>query len=403
MRPFFLHLIWLLLAAPLQAQTIPVEGPASPSWLQAGSRLQQLGRADPAGRLNILQLGDSHTANSYFSHRIRQRFQQQYGDAGPGFLPPGTVQGHPFAPGKITPSDEWQTVRQQGHHLPSRGEEPVRALRGLGGFVGFGLSDFQMLRFSLDRAQAQDRIVVYSSARYGSESRLRLYQGSTELPARQSGIFAAASSRAQHRSVFQLPGNEGAVNLLSGGAGNDLQLHGLIWQSDRPGVVYSSIGVVGARIGILQDWDSAVTQAQMQDLDPQLVVLAFGTNDAADATPASRQLKDSLDQAARWLSRYAPQAAVLLVLPPSATCPARADAQSARLNSVRAEMRRAASANQWRVWDWSLLTSRLCAATASPNRGEGFFAGDSIHLSRAGYEASADALFEAIVEAAANR
>ncbi len=41
-------------------------------------------------RVNILQIGDSHTAGDHFSGRLRELFQGQFGNAGRGMLPPGS-------------------------------------------------------------------------------------------------------------------------------------------------------------------------------------------------------------------------------------------------------------------------------------------------------------------------
>ena len=63
---------------------------------QAGSQslasfqrsLEQL-RAGKTERVNILQIGDSHTAGDHFSGRLRDLFQEKFGNAGRGMMPAG--------------------------------------------------------------------------------------------------------------------------------------------------------------------------------------------------------------------------------------------------------------------------------------------------------------------------
>ena len=58
----------------------------------------------------ILQIGDSHTANDSFSSRMREQFQERFGDAGRGVLPPG-VPYRWYRPSRVSVDQEgWSVV-----------------------------------------------------------------------------------------------------------------------------------------------------------------------------------------------------------------------------------------------------------------------------------------------------
>ena len=83
--------------SPSPAACLPIRGPGA-DLAQGGSGAQSLAsfqrsleqlRAGKLERVNILQIGDSHTAADHFSGRLRELFQASFGNAGRGMLPPG--------------------------------------------------------------------------------------------------------------------------------------------------------------------------------------------------------------------------------------------------------------------------------------------------------------------------
>ena len=60
-------------------------------------------------------------------------------------------------------------------------------------------------------------------------------------------------------------------------------------------------------------------------------------------------------------------------------------------------MRIAAREYHWRVWDWSVLTDSNCITSCSTPDSVSFFGQDGIHLTRLGYETTADSLYQAIM------
>ena len=365
---------------------VPLEGLSDARWQNFERRLADL-QAGRANRpLSILQLGDSHTAGQYLSGRIRQRFQSLFGNAGPGILPPGPVKDHPVFQVRTLPSPQWITTRDRR----APGKSSTAPLPGLGGVVGYGNTPYQSVMYELPGNAEASRVYVYSGGASDQLSRFRLYQDGVELPP-----LSSRGALEDGRAAFDLPSGSGRLTLLARGTGDEVRFFGLTGMSRRPGVVFSSIGVNGARFGILQEWDGEVTHAQLKDYAPSLLILAFGTNDVVDPDFSREQFAEALHRTADWLRRNAPDSAVLLILPPQA--PAFRERASQNLDTARNLMRQLAADNRWRVWDWSALVSRNCYVSCFNTDSGPAFQPDGIHLTRKGYELTADVLFEAIV------
>ena len=83
----------------------PASGPSGLASFFHDLHRLQAGQLD---HVRILQLGDSHTAGDVFSGYLRSRFQERFGDAGRGMMPPGyTYNGLRQAEVKVTQSRGW--------------------------------------------------------------------------------------------------------------------------------------------------------------------------------------------------------------------------------------------------------------------------------------------------------
>ncbi len=86
--------------------------------------------------------------------------------------------------------------------------------------------------------------------------------------------------------------------------------------SDRPGIVYSAFGVVGARAPLLLRAREELFAGELRLVEPPLVILGFGTNESGERgfDPAlyTRQFQEVLAR----IRRATPRATVLVVAPP---------------------------------------------------------------------------------------
>lgn len=394
-RQALIAAFWLALTClattPARADT-HLDGEGDRRWRNLEASLRKLGtNPSSAAPVRILQLGDSHTAGGHFSHRLQQRFQSRFGAGIGGLLPPG--QAGPGGPPdiRIVQSPRWSTTQVRGK------EAQNTYTLGLGGFVGVGTAPFQTVSYSFPEKSRLSRLFIYSESLDPAERPFRLYEGERErLP-----NYTRGNSPSSTRAVFELEGNTDRLTVLARNDASRARLLGLVALSPRPGIVFSAHGLNGARFGILDEWDSKITHAQLHDYNPHLFILAFGTNDVVNTRYVPAEFHASLTNTATWISRHIPNAAILLIMPPHA--PKNGGETASNLRSARNLMARFASEHGWRTWDWSQVTAARCNPACLTRDGEAMFQPDGIHLSHKGYEESADMLFEAILSSMPKR
>ena len=376
-RQFGRFCLSALLCAPTfrLAQADPlIEGSGNVRWRHFTQRMRQQVISPYGQPVRILQLGDSHTAGNHFPDRIRHRLQYTFGNGGVGLIPPGRIGRMPSSGVLVTPAPQW-TMRQLRPREPR--DEGGRPVAGLGGFVGHGLSAYQTIRYEFTGLTGPLRFFIYFDGYDLDPPFFKLYQGQQER--------RPVDEKIAGRSVFQLPATK-ELSLLARGKGDQARLFGVTALSKQPGVVFSSIGLNGASLSTLLEWDNSVTRWQVHDYAPDLLILAFGTNDVVNINFVPEKFQQNLQETAAWVERHAPEAAVLLLLPPHT--PLHGPKTHHDLATARALMSRFAVQQGWRSWDWSGVTMA---------QGMSMFQADGIHLTQQGYEKSGETLAKAII------
>ncbi len=113
--------------------------------------------------------------------------------------------------------------------------------------------------------------------------------------------------------VVEVPDGPHELDLRTIGGGES-RLYGMVLEREGPGVVYDSLGMVGARARRMLGYDPAHFARQHAHRGTNLIVLGFGGNDADDPhTP--EQFERDFRRVARMVRRARPEAACLLVAP----------------------------------------------------------------------------------------
>jgi lysophospholipase L1-like esterase len=201
---------------------------------------------------------------------------------------------------------------------------------------------------------------------------------------------------------------DGPVTLLMWGTGRD-----------APGIILANLGIVGARAGLIDRWDAGALAAEAAALKPALVLVAFGTNEGFDPALDLPAYRDGFAARLARLRAAMPQAAILVIGPPDGNRAPRlprrgrrpriagcvSDAAPGRpvwsvpptLGEVRAAQRDVAERNGWMFWDWSEAMGGPCSMDRWVHADPPLAWPDHVHLKEAGYEATAQALFAAIM------
>lgn len=421
-------------AAPAQALD---DAQALKPFFQALDEVKAGTRTRP---VHIIQLGDSHTAADHIAGGVRARLQARFGEGGRGALPPGRPYAL-YSPRQVTvdQSDGWRLeasfvpTNWGASQLAAKPGQPAPIVRATG---AFGLSGWRLVStkpgakvsIKTDPEARFDRAVICAMAGPG-EGALVVQAGahSERFP------LAAQTTQPACRSVsFAEP--EGELALIS--EGGPITLLSFATFRDRGGVALSNFGVIGTTLYDFAARDDVLMGAELKAYAPDLIVLAFGTNDGfqkdVDATGYQTEMRAQLER----LKRLAPGVPILVLGPPDANtvrpdipedgkanagfaCAplnpreladypqlvAERSAELARwypppgLGLVRQAQRTAAEAEGAAFWDWSARMGGPCSAHALSQADPRLVHGDHIHFTSSGGDMIADLLSKDLMAA----
>ena len=185
------------------------------------------------------------------------------------------------------------------------------------------------------------------------------------------------------------------------------------------GVSYLSIGFPGATVQLLQRLDSGNLADDIRRLAPDIVVLAFGTNEGFNDNLDVNGYISQYEQIVRRLQAIRPGMKIVMVGPadaarPSGQChaagvgqhcvgaavvqtatiesPRQLQASRSRRSStpVREAQRKLAAKLGAAFWDWSTVQGGLCGAQVWAAANPPLMAHDFVHMTLEGYKKSAD-------------
>jgi lysophospholipase L1-like esterase len=114
--------------------------------------------------------------------------------------------------------------------------------------------------------------------------------------------------------TFILP--EGSSEFKLHVSSGTVQLFGVEFRTDRRGIIYSSLGVNGASVTLLsRSFNRAHLAAQLSHYDPDLVVLAYGTNESGFPDFIDSNWDTELTSAVKRIRAALPTASILLMSP----------------------------------------------------------------------------------------
>jgi len=335
-------------------------------------KLRDLEQGKP-GQTVIFHLGDSHIEAGFLPGVVRAGLQERFGDAGRGCVKPSVLGVYPKK--RLSSIVVRQDVKAVRLGAGYKADEPGRGFSGLMVYhdKGFEYLDFDVL-------DADNRVL----ARIPS-GRPRDWPGaggiqvsSIELP----GIYRQVVLRA-------------AVNPQRPGA-RYAQLYGLSLESGTSGVVYHSYGVNGGNCDTMLR--SAYLHKQLERVQPDLVIVSLGTNDASTPLFRRADFATRLEALLDRIRSTIPHAAILLTTAPDSYYPrlrrrpARPNPNMAVVRSVIAET---AAARGCAYWDLFTLmggegSMKLWRESALANY-------DNIHFTKEGYQRQGRMLLEALM------
>ncbi|MCL4795009.1 MAG: hypothetical protein KJZ84_10610 [Bryobacteraceae bacterium] len=356
------------------AQEAGIENPAA--LIPFFERLYQRQESD-SGALRVLQFGDSHTASDDWPAALRERFQNVFGNGGPGFV----HAGRPFLGFR-----RWDAKSSM-----SRGWSPSgllnRTTDGRHGLAGVSLSTSRAGEtLTLEAAGARVEVFYYQQPGGGSFT----VKAGEELigvveteGAAGPGFFSADLEPGPHRFELRTTGS------------GPVRLFGWVVENES-GVTWETLGINGAQADLPLLWDEDLMRSHIERRDPALIVLAYGTNEARRRDWTQESYLEAFTALLDRMRAASPTASILVLGPPD---------QSIRLRSgwtphvgvdrIVEAQRTAALGRACAFWD--LRTTMGGKGSMRQWVNAGFAQGDFVHFTAPGYRMIGESLYELLM------
>ena len=364
------------------------------------SRLDGMSRIKwPARPAHIIQIGDSHTAGDVLTAGWRKLLQAPWpkvllqpweGVGSRGMLPPGRPYDGYFAKGvTVTMSDGWQVAASFG-----KGSAAPRPPLGLSNYSLTSTRADASMALTVARGMEFNRFVLCGLAGPGAGSVVARFR---DAHSEWEETFDFARETAAPLCQENSSGNDPADHLMSKveiraqGAPVTLTSWGIF---SLGGVALSNLGVVGSQLRHFARTDDAVLAEELRVHQPDLIVLAFGTNEGFAPSIDTVAYEETLRTQIARLQGLAPDAAILLLGPPDAlsrreelrggagNCPKLPGVAPLfappGLAQVRAVQRKVAGDLNLAWWDWQARMGGPCSAQRWV--GQGLMRGDYVHF-----------------------
>jgi lysophospholipase L1-like esterase len=368
---------------------VPIEDPSgrAMSGFHAALHLAE----EKKGQARIVFYGASHVAADIYTDVLRTRLQTRFGEAGAGFAHAARPLPHYHHPDlTFETSTGWTGVHVKGstpepdhyglagmyvvsaNRKPGRSSFATRAHAGLSGFA----SEFDLYYW-----------------KHPDGGRLKVtIDGKTHDVTTES---ASAGPGYQH---FALADGAHRFELTTRGDG-PVRLFGVSLERTVSGVILDTLGIPGARVANQLLWDDTLYREQLAMRKPNLVVLAYGTNESGDDGQPIEEYAADLRRVVSRVRQVAPQASCLLIGPSDRPHPTDEGTYTDRPRTGRIVATQKQVSAEFGCGFFDMVAfmggplSMLQWVSGEPPLG----ASDHVHFTPRGYEAFGNVLYEALL------
>jgi lysophospholipase L1-like esterase len=341
--------------------------------------------------VRILQYGDSHTASDMGTAAFRRHMQLRFGDGGRGFVSIGVPWKSYVQEGvRGYMTDEFEPERM-------RLKDPQSGGDGCFGLLGVGIAaqapgarawtqiapHFSRVEFDYWQAPRGGSFDVFIDGAHAGRVATRSAQAG-------SGFFGFDVVDASHQVEVRTVGD------------GDVRVFGMTLDRAQAGVVVDALGINGAQIFTALRWNEDHFAEQIRHQAPDLVVLAYGTNESLASNLEDAAYERGLVDLLGRVSRAAPGAACMLLGPPDLarwTKGTRGYHAWPRVLEIETIQRRVASAAGCGFYSQIDAMGGPGSIAAWAEEPEPRAQGDRTHLTRSGYTQVGTALATDVLRA----
>ncbi|MDR1724690.1 MAG: GDSL-type esterase/lipase family protein [Tannerella sp.] len=341
--------------------------------------------------INIVHLGDSHVQAGFLTGRTMRMLQNSFGNAGRGWI----------APFKLTRTNEPNDYFISSNITRWTAGRCIQTKPGCPwGIGGIGImTESQSIDFKLI-------IAPENGAGYGFNKVLmfRDFMASPLVPAK---IITEAEmligEQPLENVVIDTFRTENLLDTLSlksigqrNGGGKNLY-YGFMLSNGRPGLLYHSIGVNGAKY---TDFTNRAYVRQLSLLNPSLLIVSLGTNESFGRNFSAETFEQQVEAFVGLIREELPGTAMLITTP--AETYKRTYVKKKRYYVPNENMALVSDAIKACAAKEGLATIDFYSIAGGPNSciqwyNSGLFGRDHIHFTRNGYDEQGKLLYKAII------
>jgi lysophospholipase L1-like esterase len=263
--------------------------------------LERTERKQPGALTKIAHYGDSPTTADMITGDARGLLQNQYGDAGHGFL---------------LIAKPWAWYEHRGVSLTASGWriDPATQSQVRDGMFGLGGVAFFSSGGAVSRIRLRDpahTAVEISFLRAPGGGTFTAFAGEEKL----GDVNTAAGTTASGFVSFPLPPGTRDIELRAAGGG-PVRLFGVTLSKHGPGVAYDSLGLNGAYVSVpARMFQERHWIEQLRHRRPDLVIVNYGTNESVYAQFIEQSYEKELLEIIRRVRAALPETSILVMSP----------------------------------------------------------------------------------------
>ena len=256
--------------------------------------------------VHIMQIGDSHTAGDAITGAWRDLLQGRYGSGGRGVMPPGKpFQGYNPRGVSVEMVGGWNIASIFGP-----GSSSPRPPVGLSGFSITSVGSASRIAMTTSANEMFTRFIICAMAQPGAGTLVINVGGDSarmELDAFIARPECKEMTYDRPQMAVSVSVEGGPVTITS-------------WASfrDSGGVALSNLGVVGSQLVHFSRNDDAVIAEELRSYSPDLIVVAFGTNEGFAPRVNAQEYEITLRTQIGRIRRIAGRVPMLLLGAPDA-------------------------------------------------------------------------------------
>lgn len=287
-------------------RTVSIEDPTG-AMRSFYAALAETARGTTPRLTRIAHFGDSTIALDGITMTVRERLQLRFGDGGHGFVL--AADAHlPYRHHMLENESEGSWGVDDLTHLTLSdgryGLGGVRSRAVTNATAWFATDGDEEARVGTAVSRFD---VLYQRHDRGGQFRYRVDEG--------EWITVDTRSETVEDALLRIDVPEGPHRLTLRPSGHgESRFYGVVLERSGPGVVYDSLGIVGARAARMLGFDPAHLAGQLEQRGSDLVVIAFGGNDADDDRSVA-DFEVIFRDVARLIRTARPSASCLLFAP----------------------------------------------------------------------------------------